>query len=99
MNDVVTKQPPSPLGSSVRFVWVLLLLPLTASAGDSLKLSTQTSSIRVALCTETPECLQESNPAAASSSSTSIRITRRRNSSSATPAGGSCLGSYGPRTT
>ena len=34
----------------------------------------------MALCTENPECLQESNPAAASSSSlprrTSIRITR-----------------------
>jgi len=47
MNDVGTKIPPSFLGFAVRFVWALLLFPLTASAGDSLKLPTPTSNERI----------------------------------------------------
>ena len=47
MNDVVTNGPPFLLRCSFRFVWALLLFPLTARAGESLKLPTPTSQERI----------------------------------------------------
>jgi hypothetical protein len=47
IDDVATKKPPSSLGFSFLLVWALLLLPLTASGGDSLILPTPTSHERV----------------------------------------------------
>jgi hypothetical protein len=47
MDDVVTQKPPLFLGSSVRFLWAFLLFPLTAGAGENLKLPPVTSDERI----------------------------------------------------
>jgi hypothetical protein len=47
MSIVVTKWHPSPLRLPAGFVWALLLIPSTASAGDVLKLPTPTSTERI----------------------------------------------------
>lgn len=47
MDTVVTTKPPSSPRLSVRFLWALLLFPLTASAGDSLNLPPVTSDERI----------------------------------------------------
>jgi hypothetical protein len=47
MNVVVTRKPPAIPGLSVRFVWAILFLPLTASAGGSLNLPTPTPDERI----------------------------------------------------
>jgi len=43
----MTKKPPSWLRVLIRFAWAVLLLPLTTSAGDILKLPTPTSNERI----------------------------------------------------
>jgi hypothetical protein len=47
MDDVLTNGSPSLLRFSFRFVWALLLFPLTARGGENLKLPTPTSEERI----------------------------------------------------